>query len=241
MKNLMKTRIKILSILTTLALATSVQAQVIGSWQGSSSEGWIDWNYPNGGAGTPVLSSTNFSIASGVVAGYAQSLQLTKSGWNQNLAIKLEYSGENAAFLNNHLFSITWSVPAGTGGGYEQLYSLSLNASGHSFSDLPGSIISKTGSGSLNGNGGELDFWSGSPAQSQTLTWDYSSILPSITATGGSGYIEMVFASNSGGGAPGTFYFNNAVLSGGPVPEPSTLALMGLGAAGLFWLRRKNS
>src|ERR1035437_536271 len=236
-----RTKIVCLALAAIGLIAGSSQAQVVGSWQGSSSEGWIDWNYANGGAGTPVLSSTNFSIASGVVSGYAQSLQLTKSGWNQNLAIKLEYSGENAAFLNNHLFSITWSVPAGTGGGYEQLYSLSLNASGHSFSDLPGSIISKTGSGSLNGNGGELDFWTGSPAQSQTLTWDYSSILPSITATPSSRWIEFIFASNAGGGAPGTFYFNNAVFSGGPVPEPSTLALIGLGAAGLFWLRRKNS
>jgi hypothetical protein len=62
-----------------------------------------------------------------------------------------------------------------------------------------------------------------------------------ITATASSGYIELVLTSNSGGGAPSIFNFNNAVLSGGAVPEPSTLALIGLGAAGLFWLRRKNS
>jgi hypothetical protein len=237
-----KTKIVCLALAALGLFAGSSPAQVIGSWQGSSSEGWIDWNYPNGGAGTPVLSSTNFSIASGAVAGYAQSLQLTKSGWNQNLAIKLEYSGQNSAFLNNHLFSITWSVPAGTGGGYEQLYGLSLNASGYSFGTLPASMISKTGSGSLNGTGGELDFWSGSPKQSQTLTWDYSSVLPSITATPSSGWIEFIFASNAGGGAPGIFYFNNAVFSGGVVPEPSTLALMGFGAlASLFIVRRKKT
>ena len=81
-------------------------------------------------------------------------------------------------------------------------------------------------------------FW-GEGFQSQTVTVDYSSILPLISAN--PGYIELIFTTNNGGGAPDYLDFNNVVLSGGPVPEPSTLALIGLGAAGLFWLRRKNS
>jgi tetratricopeptide (TPR) repeat protein len=90
----------------------------------------------------------------------------------------------------------------------------------------------------------ELDFWSGSPRQTQTVTWNYSSILPAIEADGNtssSGYIELILTSNSGGGAPHIFDFNNAVLSGGPVPEPSTLALIGLGAAGLLVVRRRRN
>ena len=235
MKKLRRT-VSIIAVVSSFAVAT--QAQVIGSWQGSIDDGWIDW-----GTQASILSSpSKYSFVSGAVSGYSQSLQVTQSGWNQDLSIKLEYtSGDMAAFLNNHLFSITWSVPAGTGGGYEQLWGLYINASSYGFNLQPASEVSTTGSGSKSGTGGELDFWSGSPVQTQTITWDYSSILPLITATASSGYIELVLTSNSGGGAPSIFNFNNAVLSGGPVPEPSTLALIGLGAAGLFWLRRKNS
>ena len=238
MKKLHRT-VSIIAVLSSFAVAA--QAQVIGSWQGAGDNGWIDW-----GNLTSITAPANmpvpYSFAAGVVPGYAQSLQLTKAGWSQDLSIKLENTpGDMAAFLNNHLFSITWSVPAGAGGGYEQLWGLYINASSYGFNLQPASEVSTTGSGSKSGTGGELDFWSGSPAQTQTITWDYSSILPSITATPSSGYIELVLTSNSGGGAPNTFYFNNAVLSGGPVPEPSTLALIGLGVAGLFWLRRKNS
>jgi hypothetical protein len=157
-----------------------------------------------------------YQFVSGVVPGYGQSLQLSQPGWNQNLAIKLEnIPGGMQAFLNNHLLSITWSVPAGTGGGYEQL-GLFINAQGYGFNLQPGSVMSITGAGSLNGNTAELDLNAGSPVQTQTVTWDYSSILPAITA-GGAGYIELIFFSNSGGGAPGTFYFNNATFG----PQPS--------------------
>jgi hypothetical protein len=237
MKKLHRT-ISLIAALSSFVVAVQAQT-VIGSWQGSGDDGWIDW-----GTSASILSSpTKYSLVSGAVSGYSQSLQLSQAGWNQGLAIKLEYTpGYNAAFLNNHLFSITWSIPAGTGGGYEQLWGLYVNASGYGFNLQPATAVSITGSGAKNGTGGELDFWSGSPAQTQTITWDYSSILPSITATPSSGYIELVLTSNGGGGAPNIFYFNNAVLSGGVVPEPSTLALMGFGAlASLFIVRRKKA
>ena len=206
----MKISFRTLAIIALLGgLTVAAQAQVIGSWQGSG-DGWIDW-----GTGLLITDPANppgkYQFVSGVVPGYGQSLQLSQSGWNQGLAIKLEnIPGGKAAFLKNHLLSITWSVPAGTGGGYEQL-ALNINAQGYGFNLQPGSVMSITGSGSINGNNAELDFYAGSPAQTQTVTWDYSSILPAITA-GGTGWIELIFTSNSGGGAPGTFYFNNAVL-----------------------------
>jgi hypothetical protein len=236
----MKTYIKTLAILSVLALATSVQAQVIGSWLGSDSDGWIDWS----GGQNPVLSYSKYSLVSGVVPGYSQSLQLQESGWNQSLSIKLENnSPDQAYFFADQLLSVTWSIPAGTGGGYEQLWGLYINGGGgYGFTLQPASEVSITGSGETSGTGSELDFWSGSPMQTQTVTWNYSGILAALEADGNgpsSGYIELIFTSNSGGGAPNTFYFDQVTLS--QVPEPTSLALIGLGAASLFWLRRKNS
>jgi hypothetical protein len=223
-----------------LTAGSSHAQTVIGSWQGSGDDGWIDW-----GNGQSITSPANmpspYSFANAGVPGYSQSLQLSKSGWSQDLSIKLEYTpGDVAAFLNNQLFSITWSIPAGTGGGYEQMWGLYLNATGIGWTGpLSASTVSITGNGSVSGTGGELDFWSGSPMQTQTITWNYSSYLSSITATPSSGYVELVLTSNSGGGAPGIFDFNNAELSGGPVPEPATgvLALTG-GVLAIFWMRR---
>jgi hypothetical protein len=50
----------------------------------------------------------------------------------------------------------------------------------------------------------------------------------------------LLFTFNNGGGAPTEMFMNDVVLSGGPVPEPSTLALIGLGAAGLLVVRRRK-
>jgi hypothetical protein len=231
----MKTSLRTLVIIALLGGWTlAAQAQVIGSWQGSS-DGWIDW-----GNQLAITDSANmpakYQFVSGVVPGYGQSLQLSQPGWNQNLAIKLEnIPGGMQAFLNNHLLSITWSVPAGTGGGYEQL-GLFINAQGYGFNLQPGSVMSITGAGSLNGNTAELDLNAGSPVQTQTVTWDYSSILPAITA-GGAGYIELIFFSNSGGGAPGTFYFNNATFGPQPFTYQGRLNISGSPATGLYDIR----
>lgn len=218
--------------------AAATQAQVtIGSWQGSSSEGWIDWG--NGLSITDPANTASYSFVSGTVPGYSQSLRVQKSGWNQDLSIKLEnLSGGNAAFLDNHLLTFTISVNGtGSSSGWDQINSLVVNAPGWGFNQVDFSHFTATGDQS--NNPGNFYFW-GEGFQSQTVTVDYSSLLPSITATPTSGWIELIFTTNNGGGAPNYLDFNNIVLSGGPVPEPSALALIGLGTAGMFWLRRKK-
>ena len=242
--SLIKT-LKTSAALVAIALSLSVEAQVsIGSWQSSSSDGWIDWG--NSFSITDPANASKYSFASGVVSGYGQSLKITQAGYNQDLALKLEYTpGDMGAFLNNHLLSLTFSVPdaasAGSTAGYSQLFAMALNASGYGFQNIPWSNPgwSTTGSTANNQSGmPNYYFYSGAPARSQTVTLDYSSILPSITATPSSGYIELIFSSNNGGGAPNYFYMNNVLVSGGPVPEPSAFALLAVGT-GLMALGKR--
>jgi hypothetical protein len=86
-------------------------------------------------------------------------------------------------------------------------------------------------------------FWSSAGRQSQRVTLDYSSALsdPTFTATAESGWIQLIFASNTGGGAPDYFFINDVVLSSSVVPEPSSLALLAIGAGAVFLGRRRNS
>ena len=227
--------------------AGSAHAQyVLGAWQGAGDDGWIDW-----GTQSSILNSpSEYGIVSGVVPGYAQSLQITASGWNQDLALKLENTpGDMAAFFNNTLLSFTFSVPASTStSGYSQIYALSINAQGYGFQDLgwsggTGYSWSVTDViGSDNNSGGQPNYYYG-PAglRSETVTLNYGGLLSTLEADGNSptsGYIEFIFASNNGGGAPNYFYMNNVEVSSVPEPTTGALALLG-GVVTLFMARRR--
>lgn len=225
------------AIVLSLGLASAVQAQVvIGSWQTSSDDGWIDW----GNQGVGLFDASNagkYEIAVGAVPGYAQSLQINASGWNQNLSIKLQNQGYVGDFMNNQLLSFTFSVPAATDGGFAEFFELAINSQGGGWSPQPfDARWSSTGDNSNNnGTQPRFFFWDGSPVQSQRVTLDYSALLPSLPEN--PGWVELIFAFNNGSGAPGYYYINEVTLS--PIPEPSTFALLGLGAAGLVAIRRR--
>ncbi len=214
---------------------------VIGSWQDTDGDGWIDW----GTQGALSTLPAKYSYANVPVSGYAQSLKITQAGWNQNLALKLQNNGYVDDFENNHLLSFTFSVPAasetGSTSGYSQMASFYINSPA-GFSSVAWNSGLWSYSGSTSGNQSGMPnfyYYDGAPARSQTVTLDYSSLLPAIGAN--PGWLEIIFATNNGGGAPDYCYMNNVVLYGGPVPEPSAFALMGLGVASLLALRRRRS
>jgi hypothetical protein len=232
-----------------LPLASSADT-TIGSWQTASSDGWVN----SLSANTPITNASIYpgvySFVAGAVSGYGQSLQLNQAGYGGTLGIKLQDNGYVDDFLNNHLLSFTFSVdPASVSGstaGYSQVYALTLNAEGFGYSNLgeAGTWPNTTALGNVGDNsaGGQPNFYfyDGAPARSQTVTIDYSSALASITATPSSGWIELMFTFNNGGGAPANIFVNEVVLSGGPVPEPSAVALAGLGLAALLVFRRNR-
>ena len=204
---MMKKFVSICLMIAVLSIPAS--AVVIGNWE-SGLDGWIDWN---GNATMTGGQTEGVTLGSG-------SIVVEQSGWDQSLAIKLQDNGFVDDFMANSIFSIDMSVAATEGitEGYTQLAAVSMNAAGPGWTDV------------ISDNPINFYWWSGRPDETQTLSVDYSAFRDAITDTG---YIEIILALNTGGGAPPQMYFDNAQLT----PEPATLALLGLGA--LVLRRRK--
>lgn len=212
-----------LALAGLLLVSVQAPALVIGSWESmpNSGDGWIDWS--QGQVAIETLPAKYSAGTVGVTLG-SQSLRVDQSGWAQSLAIKLDAS-QRAVFMNSSTFSIDVSVRANDGtieGGYSQIYMVYMNAEGAGWQSV-------TGTTPLN-----FYWWPGSPQRTQTLSVDYSAFRSQVSPN--PGWVEIILALNTGGGAPTDMYFDNAQLTG--VPEPATLALLGAGA--LLSLRKRN-
>lgn len=253
MKNSCK-KFQVSVVILLLGLASAVQAQVLlGGFQGSSDPtdaGWSDWSSSLAITAAAPGTDDQYSFVAAGVPGYALSLQITPAnpGYSQNLSLNLN-SSQLAAFNANSYLSFTFSAPAALPsetGGYSQIYQLIFNTPGGGGFGTPvsWSLASEEGDTSFNQSGmPNYYYYSGSPFETETVSINYSSLLPAIEA-GGEGYFQLIFITGSGGGAPANLFINNVVLSTAPfgvdaVPEPASLALAGLGLAA-FLVRRRN-
>jgi hypothetical protein len=212
--------------------AASIAQTVIGSWLSApipptpaNDEGWQRGQGgfgPNGSIFASSNSPAFFELKAGVAAGYAQSLDIHETGFgNVRLFISLTPT-QIAAFTNNSQLSFTMSCDSsdssGSTAGFMQLVQFQCNSSGGGFQS-PGintaGGFSETGDTNNNSNGQPVfDFFAGSPARQQVVTWDYSSLKPAIN---GSTYVQFVFVFQVGGGAPTNIYINNVTLSTPPI------------------------
>lgn len=243
--------------ITILAPVNSPAQTVLGSFQGSGDStdaGWIDTQNSD-----PITADPNASFVAAGVAGDPLSLQMTgPGGFGNPTSLELQFSAaQRTAFNANSYLTFTFSVPASAAtGGYDQIYNLVFNAPGYGYNNFMnggsaaatwGTYSQAEGNTGSNQNG-EPNFYlySGYSLMTETVTVNYSSILPAIEA-GGESYLQMSFQGNTGGGAPAIQDFNNVVLSTGafgvdPVPEPASMALTGLGGIlGAFMMRRRKS
>jgi hypothetical protein len=211
--------------------AASNAQLVIGSWLTASipptpvnDEGWQRGQGGFGPAGSIFASSNSpsaFDVYANVAAGYSQSLVVHETGYG-NVRLFISLTGAQiAAFTNSSQLNFTFSCPAatnsGTTAGYMQMVQFQCNSGGGGFQSPAVSTaggFSETGSTNNNSNGQPVfDFSPTSPARSQVVTWDYSSLKPQIT---GSGYVQFVFVFQVGGGAPTNIFLNNITLGTPP-------------------------
>jgi hypothetical protein len=208
----MKKFVLCLAVLAAMNTAAFAADYVLGDFE-TGFDGWGTWS---SNAVQPNPANFALSTTNGVTRG-SSSLQVTQSGWAQGLALNFDGS-QRAAFMSHDTFSIDMSVAANDGtitGGYTQIYSVALNGEGGSFSDV------------VTGTPVNFYWWEGSGARTLTLSFNYSAYRDTLVAN--PGWIQMILALNTGGGAPAQMYFDNAKLSG--VPEPATMTLLGLGLA----------
>lgn len=190
-----------LAAVSTLTLTTRARADVIiGDFENGSTDGWIDWG-TQAALTAPKYTSSAFGATHG-----NSSMKVTVSGYNQNLAIKLQANNLKAAFFANRTLSLDFTVPASTtDSGYAQIYDVALNAENYGFvsQNNPPKVM--------------FGFPNGA-TQTATVAWDYSTLVDGIASNGeispDAGWIEFILATNADA-AHGEFYFDNIRLTTG--------------------------
>jgi len=249
-----------------LALAIAVwsmpayAAKVMGTWEDTQGDGW-----KHHGAGTYItlpitINSTNYSqstigatngtysIAVNPPSGLGQFF--AKENWKNTGAPNYYGYASMTDILANTKFCIDVTYDSGSwpsDTSYAQVYQLSMQTNTYGWNDVGGSAAHTGANGvvfsdTLNpGYTGGLPLVNpGTPGTviTGTWTWDYSAILPGGSWTGNhistaDTWMNIIF--NMQSNVSGTYYFDNARF----IPEPATIALLGLG--GLALLRRKRA
>ncbi len=206
------------AVITLLLPAAGFGQVIIGDWDNMTDEGWLDHNEgsPISITNSAVTNKYSYEVSQGTPV---MALRIDQAGWNQNLRLNLQDNGLIGAFMTNNQLRFEFSVPAGTNGGYSGV-ELIINADGYGFEqqfDFTKSGDPDNGSAS----GVQYYFWDGSPERTAVITFNYHHILAAMQdALGGAdpGFVEIIFQTNNGGGAPDHFQINDVTLLQGLPP-----------------------
>ena len=223
----LRIRSVVIAALFSLGIASAAKASLVfASFAGNMSDGFGSFN--NGVV--PFSSDTTGSTYSystyGDTDGDSSALEVTETGYKQDLAYDFAANGLTSAFLANDAitFDLT-SPPAGAStAGYWQLYQVFLNAPGGGFTQIGAAPYYNQ------------YYYSGFAGSTAHITINYDAYKATMSAN--PGYVQMIFALNNGGGAPNNFFFDNFQLI--TVPEPASFSILGLSAAALLSRRRRR-
>jgi hypothetical protein len=223
---IMKLRISLATI-SAISLAVTMQAQVIGDFEGALDSGWqLGFNPTTGAPSTTWASTGSYSLAikPSTPNAFSFSLQFNDLATAQKLASthKLQF--------DVHFISSEWTDAGGDG--YVRWDIASLNSDAGGWSQLGNANITDPANPSYPGSW-DPNNWGAS--HTRTLIYDFTGL--GNTPSGAWGQFNLSVNMGNIEGA-GNFYIDNVQLVA--VPEPSTLALAGLGSAALLLARRRR-
>jgi hypothetical protein len=223
---------RIFGLAATVALVLgAIQAQgqsVIYTFSDSTSDGWANAGF----SGSPVASVSNIGgqnyiflpLGGFQVGNVASDSPGNLSGFNAAMA----------AALNNpagYDISYNWYVntAAFTGATFLQIGTFVNTGSSYYAQDFPGSGKEVELNGTQLASGGVFQ---------GTVTINLAAVGFVDPNAATETYFRLGLIENGNGTGTGVYFSNISVA---PVPEPASLALIGLGMAGLFVIRRRNS
>jgi hypothetical protein len=212
----------VLLVMAALSIPAYATELVIGNWE-SSNDTW----------------TSNGVLTPGKTVGVtlnSHSAEVNLANWGTALKYQFGLPSAKAQFMQNTTFEIdfsvasSWSYDPNISAGYTHLQKVIMNNATAGYTQVSSPTPAIT-----------YYWWAndgGSPQRTTRLIVDYTAYRDLITDIAddgtGSGYIEIIIETQTGGGAPPLMYFDRAILT----PEPTTIALLGLGFA---LLRRKRS
>ncbi len=223
----MKTR-QLIAAICALGAAATVQAQVIGNFEGALDPGWV----VTAGSGTPSAtwaSSGSYSLKlTPGASGFAWALQFNNLGVVQQLATT------HYLQFDVHWISSEWQPDAGADG-WARWDIGSINSGGAmGWQQITDANITDPANPSYPGSW-DPNNWGAS--NTRTLTYDFTHLGYDLSSPGWGAQFNLAF--NFGNiETIGGFYIDNVHLQA--VPEPGTLALLGLGGV-LAILRRRST